>query len=520
MLDRLTGRLYARLGRRYWLVLVIAQTGASTLVAVLTVAVFAAYYGASRADAAVLAAAATGLTLLAVLAATRRARPAYDLAVGWRSLADKTPAATVSAWEAATTLTLRQFRRDSLWVNLFVVVPTALLALPLLDTTWTDLPVLLLAILPPAAYATFLSYAVGETLSRPLVAELAAALPADFDFRRTGLPVDIRLRVGLPVYTVVCGMLVAAFVGERNGSGSLAAAVLVSMAIGVALSFELGHLLSRAIAEPLEEVRDAMEDVRAGDLGVRVPVLTSDELGELAHDFNRMARGLREREEMRTAFGTYLDKVVVDLILSGQFPREGVQVDVSILFCDVRGFTSYAETAAPTEVVGTLNRIFEIIVPIIDRLGGHVDKFIGDGLLAVFGAPEPFVDHADRAVRAACEITSGVRAAGLGLTVAAGVNSGLVVAGSVGGAGRLNFSVIGDAVNVAARVEAATRETGDDVLVSAETRSRLASLDGLVSRGSVPLKGKAEPVELFAPLDRDGEPVSERGAAPDAGGHR
>ena len=520
MLDRLTGWLYARLGRRYWLVLAAGQAGVSAFVAVLTIAVVAAYYGASVADAVTLAAVAAGLTLLAVLAAVWRGRPVYEAVIGWRYAAEKTPAATVDAWQAATTLTLRQFRRDSGWVNLFVVVPSMLLALPLLDTTWSDLPVLLLAVLAPAAYATFLSYSVGETLSRPIISELAAALPDDFDFQRQGLPIDTRLRIGLPVYTVVCGMLVAAVVGERDGSSSLVVAVLVALAIGIALSFELGHLLSRSITEPVEAVRRAMHEVRAGDLTGRVPVLTSDELGELAHDFNRMARGLQEREEMRTAFGTYVDKVVVDLILSGQFPREGVQVDVSILFCDVRGFTSYAETAAPTEVVGTLNRIFEIIVPIIDRLGGHVDKFIGDGVLAVFGAPEPFVDHADRAVRAACEITSGVRAADLGLTVAAGVNSGLVVAGSVGGAGRLNFSVIGDAVNVAARVEAATRETGDDVLVSAETRSRLTSLDGLVSRGSVRLKGKAEPVELFAPMDRDGEPVSERGAAPDAGGHR
>lgn len=518
MLERVTGWLYERLGRRYWLVLAAGQAGASAFVAVLTIAVVAAYYGASFTDMATLAAIAAGLTLLAVLGAVWRGRPVYDAVVGWRTRPDPTTGATVEAWQAATTLTLRQFRRDSAWVNLLVVVPTMLLALPLLDTTWADLPVLLLAAVAPAAYATFLSYSVGETLSRPIVTEIAAALPDDFDFRQEGLPIDTRVRIGLPVYTVVCGMLVAAVVGERQGSSSLLVAVLVAFAVGVALSFELAHLLSRAITEPVEAVRRAMHEVRSGDLTALVPVLTSDELGELAHDFNQMAGGLQEREEMRTAFGTYVDKVVVELILSGQFPREGVQVDVSILFCDVRGFTAYAETAAPTEVVSALNRLFEITVPVIDRLGGHVDKFIGDGLLAVFGAPEPFVDHADRAVRAACEIVTAVRAADLGLTVAAGVNSGLVVAGSVGGAGRLNFSVIGDAVNVAARVEAATRETGDDVLVTAETRSRMDRVDGLVSRGTIPLKGKSQPVELFAP--RVEERVSEPGVVPGAGGHR
>jgi adenylate cyclase len=214
--------------------------------------------------------------------------------------------------------------------------------------------------------------------------------------------------------------------------------------------------------------------------------------------------GLEEREQMRAAFVTYMDKEVAALILSGQFPDEGVEIDVSILFCDVRGFTAYAEQAPATEVIATLNRLFEVIVPIVDRNGGHVDKFIGDGLLAVFGAPEPYPDHADRAVAAACQIVAAVAVGDTGLTVAAGVNTGRVVAGSIGGAGRLNFSVIGDAVNVAARVEAATRETGDDVLITGATKRLLLNRTPLVSRGTVPLKGKAEPLEVFAPLARAG----------------
>ena len=230
-----------------------------------------------------------------------------------------------------------------------------------------------------------------------------------------------------------------------------------------------------------------------------MPVVTSDELGELAHDFNLMARGLEEREELREAFGTYMDKEVAAIILSGQFPQEGVEVDVSIMFCDVRGFTSYAESAQATEVVATLNRLFETMVPIVDKHGGHIDKFIGDGLLAVFGAPEAYPDHADRAVSAACEIAVAVNSGDAGMSVGVGVNSGRVVAGSIGGGGRLNFSVIGDAVNVAARVEGATRETGDDVLITTATRDLMLGRPQLVSRGTISLKGKAEPLEVLAP---------------------
>jgi class 3 adenylate cyclase len=216
---------------------------------------------------------------------------------------------------------------------------------------------------------------------------------------------------------------------------------------------------------------------------------------------------------MREAFGTYVDKEVVNIILSGQFPREGIEIDVSILFCDVRGFTSYAERSDAREVIATLNHLFEEVVPVIEEHGGHVDKFMGDGLLAVFGAPELYGDHADRAFEAAQKIVESVSVGGSGLSIAAGVNSGRVVAGPIGGAGRLNFSVIGDAVNVAARVEAATRETGDDVLVTAATKERLVREHALVSRGSLPLKGKAEPVELFAPVQPVAEPGPSRGRA-------
>jgi adenylate cyclase len=245
--------------------------------------------------------------------------------------------------------------------------------------------------------------------------------------------------------------------------------------------------------------------VRQGDYAVRVPVVTSDELGELSHDFNLMVLGLQERERMRDAFSTYLDRDIVPLILSGQIPSEGVEVTISIMFVDVRGFTAFAETAEATEVIASLNSLFERIVPIVAQHGGHVDKFLGDGLLAVFGAPEGFADHADRAVTSGRQIVEAVNhRPEAPLKVGVGINSGAVVAGSIGGAGRLNFSVIGDPVNVASRVEAATRTTGDDLLLTAATRDAMIRPIDLVSRGGVELKGKAEPVEVlaFAPSPR------------------
>lgn len=500
VLDRITGWLYERLGSRYWLVLAVGQAAVSIFVALLTVVILASYYDASTHQVVQLAVFGSVLTAVAIFGASWRTRSALCAVRTWHDTPAPTPAETVRAWETATTLTYRQFRSNSWWINPFVVLPTSIFGVVLFDLRWTDGFALALACVVPAVYATVLSYSAGEMLSRPMVSDIAKVLPDDFPFSRIGLPVRKRILLGPSVYTVATAMLVASLLGDRSGSDDLVLTVVASVCVGLALSQELSVLLAQAITTPVERVRAAMAQVAAGDLTARVPVMTSDELGELAHDFNLMARGLEEREQMRAAFGTYVDKEVAALILSGQYPDEGVEIDVSIMFCDVRGFTSYAESAPATEVVATLNRLFSVMVPIVDKHGGHVDKFIGDGLLAVFGAPELFPDHADRAVAAACEIVAATDAVDTGLSVAAGVNTGRVVAGSIGGAGRLNFSVIGDAVNVAARVEAATRETGDDVLITAATAAMLQGEVPLVSRGSVPLKGKAEPLEVLAPL--------------------
>jgi class 3 adenylate cyclase len=167
----------------------------------------------------------------------------------------------------------------------------------------------------------------------------------------------------------------------------------------------------------------------------------------------------------------------------------------------VRGFTQFAEHAAAQEVVASLNELYEAVIPVIRRHGGHANTFVGDGLLAVFGAPERHADHAARAVAAACDIAELVRdGVGGELRVGVGVNSGRVVVGTIGGGGRRDFTAIGDAVNTAARVEAATRVTGDDVLITETTLRALGGRgEDFEERQAVPLKGKAATVRLYAP---------------------
>lgn len=172
------------------------------------------------------------------------------------------------------------------------------------------------------------------------------------------------------------------------------------------------------------------------------------------------------------------------------------------MFLDIRDFTGFAERAPAQEVMTTINRLFERIVPIIHDHKGHVDKFVGDGVLAVFGAPRRHPNHADLAVHAALDIDTAVNDEyGERLSVGIGLNSGIVVAGNVGGGGRFEFSVIGDPVNVAAGIEATTRITGDTILVSERTKDLLTDPSiALVEREGVALKGKREPVSVFAPV--------------------
>jgi adenylate cyclase len=316
----------------------------------------------------------------------------------------------------------------------------------------------------------------------------------------SAIPLRVRMMAALPLINLITGLVVAAFTAGGGGGAALGLDVLVAVAVATTISLELTVLFSKSILRPIADLQRATKAVAEGRYDVSVPVTTGDELGELAASFNQMVEGLAERERLREAFGTYLDKSVAEYILSEGFSEEGVELEVSVLFCDVRDFTGFARQAEAKEVVARLNELFEIVVPIVTRHGGHVDKFVGDGLLAVFGAPESYPDHADRAVRAACEIASRVNSdEGPGLRIGVGVNTGRVIAGSIGGAGRLDFSVIGDPVNVAARVEAATRELDEDVLITEGTRRELGSAIEAEPRGEHELKGIGELVALYAP---------------------
>jgi adenylate cyclase len=350
--------------------------------------------------------------------------------------------------------------------------------------------------------SAILRYIGLELAMRPVLEAVGERLPEASPPGVAGVSLHRRLLVTVPMVTWGAGVVVAGFITSNTAElDTIGEAGIVAFGVSAAISMWLGLVLADAVSGPVTDLRDATRRVEAGDLTVRVPVVSTDETGELAASFNAMVAGLGERERLRDAFGTFVDPALTERVLAEGTDLRGEEVEVSVLFVDVRDFTAFAERAAPHTVVATLNELYEAVVPVILRHGGHANKFIGDGLLAVFGAPERHADHAARAVAAACEIARLVpdRLGGR-LRVGIGVNSGRVVAGTIGGGGRRDFTVIGDPVNTAARVQAATRLTGDDVLVTEATLRALGpGRDGFEERPAAPLKGKAEMVRLYAP---------------------
>ena len=507
-------RLYRRLGRLYFAGYAFFNVVSALVICLGTVGLFKLYDASSgTADFFIILAFAEAVCLLTVVYVIYKGwcvgRPVIRWVGGQRD-----PASSLEAWRAGVT-----FPRAFVAVNGWK--PFALAAVPIavFVTLYQDLPaysglIIFAGTLVAIAYAAVLHFFASELFLRPVLAHIHEHLPDDFDSVAHGVPLRWKLLAALPIINVITGVVVSGLSTAQQASlEDLGLDVVVAVLVAFTISFELTALVTKSLLEPVGDLLDATERVKKGDLSTRVPVVSGDEMGSLAASFNEMVRGLAEREALREAFGSYVDPDVADRVLSEGELLEGEQVEATMLFVDICDFTAFAEDASAREAVAHLNEFFNLVVPVVIETRGHANKFIGDGVLAVFGAPDRHADHADCALQAAERIADAVgERYGGRLRVGIGINSGPVMVGTVGGGGRLEFTVIGDPVNVAARVEEATRDTGDRILLTESTRALLskswrARLD---ERGSMPLKGKSEPVPVYT-LRGDGA----RPAAPD-----
>jgi class 3 adenylate cyclase len=407
------------------------------------------------------------------------------------------------AWSAAASLPVAMLRHPSLYAVGAAGAGAATTALAVL----LDLPAGEAVLLFPAAYLLYVSsvilrYTALELAMRPVLEDIGRTLLVTTPAESTRVSLHSRMVVTVPMVTWGASMVVAGLVTDDSRDfDAIGLTSVVAVGVTAAISIWLSLVLADAVAAPIVDLRDATRRAAGGDLAVRAPVVSTDETGELAASFNAMVTGLGERERLREAFGAFVDPALTERVLTEGTDLQGELVDVSLVFLDVRGFTEFAERSAAHDVVARLNALYEAVVPVILSHGGHANKFIGDGLLAVFGAPVLHADHAARAVAAAREVAALVRGGGGGdLRVGIGVNSGRVVVGTIGGGGRRDFTVIGDPVNTVVRVEAATRLTDDEILITETTLGALgrAAAD-FEERPGVPLKGKTATVRLYAP---------------------
>lgn len=276
-----------------------------------------------------------------------------------------------------------------------------------------------------------------------------------------------------------------------------------------ALSLPLGLLFSWmlvwTITDSVASLTEAMERVAGGDLTVRAPIISTDEMGVLASHFNEMVAGLRERETLRDAFGRYVSPEVAQVVLNGGAQLGGTTLTATILFADIRNFTALSERLRPDEIIALLNGYYSTMVDAVHAQGGLVNKFIGDGMLVVFGAPLPTDDHALAAVLAATAMRAALQRFNEGqrqigrpqLQIGIGIATGEVVAGNVGSAARLEYTVLGDPVNLASRIQEMCKTLAHDILICPVTHAALPPRIRATPYTDTPIRGKRQALTIY-----------------------
>ena len=360
---------------------------------------------------------------------------------------------------------------------------------------------LALCLIMPAFYFTYAYFGITEYL-----AKLCA-----FIFRHYGNSLELfygRYTVKLIVALVVISVapLAAVVVDLYSYEGArlqfeITNDVVVA-AFGIAVA---SFFIVRSLLRPIRILSRGMTQVAAGDLAVRLPVTSNDEIGELTGRFNDMVEGLRERERIRETFGRYVDESVAATILEreGDGVLAGEQREATILFTDIEGFTTIAEALAPDQLIDALNQYLETVLEPIGRHGGVVNSFTGDGLFASFNLPLPCEDHAGAAVRAAIDIQRAVGSRvfgdlGVSFATRIGINTGTVIGGSVGAGRRVAFTLLGDTVNLAARLEQLNKELGTRILVSGSTHRACGEAFVFTPHGDAAVRGRSDVSALFS----------------------
>lgn len=285
------------------------------------------------------------------------------------------------------------------------------------------------------------------------------------------------------------------------------------LGIGVCISLIITFLFAKTISLPIIKLLSATVKISKGDFRVDIQAGTQDEIGVLTEHFISMGKGLEEREKVKDAFGRFVNPDVMEMVLSKGLQLGGKKRNCAIFFSDIRSFTSISEKLQPEEVVDFLNQYMTLMVECIDRTYGIVDKFIGDAIMATWGAVDTVGNPMENAVNAALMMRESLIRFNKGrgvdrkpvIKIGCGINYGPVIAGQIGSVNRLEYTVIGDAVNLASRIESLNKPFGTDILISEDIYEAVQDIYITEKMKRIMVKGKEKPQTIYAVIGRKDE---------------
>ncbi|WP_061219788.1 adenylate/guanylate cyclase domain-containing protein [Leptospira santarosai] len=289
---------------------------------------------------------------------------------------------------------------------------------------------------------------------------------------------------------------------------------LLIMGIALCLALLIVFFFAKTITKPLLHLLQATTEIARGNFKVKIRSTTKDEVGLLTNYFVDMGKGLEEREKVKDALGRFVNKEIAEMVLKHELTLGGERKMCAIFFSDIRSFTSISEKLQPEEVVEFLNEYMTEMVHCVNETHGIVDKFIGDAIMATWGAAKTSDKDAENAVNGSLMMREALLKFNQGrggekkpiIQIGCGLNYGPVIAGQIGSEQRLEYTVIGDAVNLASRVEALNKPFGTDILITQNLLDHVPDIFNVEKMQSIKVKGKEEPQVIYAVLGRKDDP--------------